>query len=175
MLGAPRTIATIGGETVPIEELRDFLRVDGDHLDTEIANYRDASAVEIQRRTGYRIGRQTVEVAGDSWQDFEHLLIWPVQAITSVRYQDRSGNWSDLDLDTVELFGGEQEQGVRATFGQHLPPVRGAAATIIMRFEVGDEAIPQPLKWTLLLMCRAKLDGGVADVDHLLFDYSVNL
>ncbi|MEP9401864.1 hypothetical protein [Sphingomonas sp. VNH70] len=174
MLGAPRLIAVAGDVLVPIEELRDFLRIDDAASDVEIAGYLDASAGEIERRTGYRLGRQTVEVLGDTWADFRHLLVGPVRAIVSARYQDRAGVWQDLPADALELFGAELEQGVRAAPGRLLPLVRLDCAVIAVRLDVGAETIDKVLRWALLLMCRAKLDDVAADVGHLLVDHRIN-
>lgn len=174
MLGAPRLLSAIGDILVPIAELRDFLRVDGADLDTEIASFLAASAGEIERRTGFRLGRQTIEVVGDTWADFAHLLVGPVRAIAEVQYQDRAGDWHPLKSTDVELFGGELEQGVRAAAGRTLPRLRSAAAVVKMRLDVGSEAIETPLRWALLVMCRAKMDGVEADVDHLLYSFTIN-
>lgn len=175
MLGAPKLISAVGDVLVSIEELRGFLRLDDPDLDVEIAGYLAASIGEVERLTGYRLGRQTVEVVGDRWHDFRHLLVGPVREIVQVRYQDRKGEWQDLEPGVVELFGGELEQGVRSSFRQKLPPVRDEAAVIAMRFDVGSEVSPEPLKWAVLLLCRGKLDDTAADVDHLLLDYRINL
>ncbi|KQN37011.1 hypothetical protein ASG37_04950 [Sphingomonas sp. Leaf407] len=174
MLGAPRLIAAAGDVLVPIEELRDFLRIDDAAADVEIVGYLVASQTEIERRTGYRLGRQTVEVLGDSWADFQHLLVGPVRSIVSARYQDRAGVWTDLAADRLELFGAELEQGVRAAPGKALPQVRLDRAVIAVRLDVGSEAIDKLLRWALLLLCRGKLDDAPADVDHLLFDFRIN-
>lgn len=174
MLSAPRLVTPFAGTLVPIEQLRDFLRIDGEALDVEISGYLAASAGEIEQATGVRLGTQVVEVLADRWSDLEHLHVGPVRAIEAVKYQDREGAMQELDEGTLELFGAELDQGIRPAFRRSVPRVRSAEAVIAVQLEVGLDPVPQPILWALLLMCRAKMDGVAADVDHLLLGYRIN-
>ncbi|WP_370171875.1 head-tail connector protein [Sphingobium abikonense] len=91
MLSAPIVVTPPEGDVIDPAKMKLFLRIDGDDLDGEIADYVTGVAAEIERMTSIRLQEQVVQIQADNFDDLRHLNVGPVAEVVSLSYRDRSG------------------------------------------------------------------------------------
>lgn len=170
MLSAPTVITAPESSTVDPDEVKLFLRVDGEALDAEIAGYISAVVGDIERMTSTRLAPQIVEIRADAFADLAHLNIGPVSGIVAITYEDGEGSQYTLSSDLYELFGAGLAMGVRPAAGQSWPVARRAAGVIAARLTVGYAELPPSLALAVKMAVRARFDGTPFD----LFEATVN-
>ncbi|MBB6191193.1 putative phiE125 gp8 family phage protein [Sphingobium wenxiniae] len=170
MLSAPIVTTAPTDEPVDIDEVKLFLRVDGEALDAEIAGYVGAVVADIERMTSTRLASQVVEIRADSFADLARFNIGPVTDVVAITYEDGDGAQQTLSEDAYELFGSGLAMGIRPASGQSWPAVRPVAGAIAARLTVGYADLPPSLALAVKMAVRSRFDGTPFD----LFEATVN-
>ena len=149
MVYPPIVITAPSEAALSIEEVKLFLRIDGDELDTEIAMHIAASIADAQQIAGIRIGSQTVDIGADQFADLAHPGIGPITAIISISYEDVAGDTQIVPAEAYRLIGGDLDPGY------------------------DDSALPADLRRALLLDIRGRFDGVPADLPSMLVNHRI--
>lgn len=138
-----------------LEEVKQHLKVDADDDDALIEIFIAAATGHIDGPDGWlgrAIGVQTLEAGLDGFvYDPIRLPYPPLINLVSIRYEDVTGTWRDLDPTTYELRDGE----VGTAWGKSWPGTRayrGASRSVRIRYRAGYEEVPAPIRVALLMM-----------------------
>lgn len=136
-------------------EVKQHLKVDANDDDALIEIFIAAATGHIDGPGGWlgrAIGVQTLEAGLDGFvYDPIRLPYPPVIDIVSIRYEDATGTWRDLDPETYELRG----DVVGTAWGKSWPSTRsyrGASQSVRIRYRAGYEHLPAPLRVAFLMM-----------------------
>jgi len=175
MVYPPIVITAPSEAALSIEEVKLFLRIDGDELDTEIAMHIAASIADAQQIAGIRIGSQTVDIGADQFADLAHPGIGPITAIISISYEDVAGDTQIVPAEAYRLIGGDLDPGIRLNAGASWPMKRAIDRAITVRATAGydDSALPADLRRALLLDIRGRFDGVPADLPSMLVNHRI--
>lgn len=139
---------------ITLAEAKQQLKVDADDDDALIEAYIAAATGHIDGPDGWlgrAIGVQTLEAALDGFvYDPIRLPYPPLIDVVSIRYEDVTGTWRDLDPATYELRDGE----VGTAWGKSWPGTRayrGASRSVRIRYRSGYEQVPASLRVALLM------------------------
>jgi uncharacterized phiE125 gp8 family phage protein len=155
-------------EPVTVEELRDWLRLDGSDQDTILARLITAGRMALEHAIQRRIMAERWRVTLNAWPKacIVPLPISPVQSIVAVRVYDSSGQPQVLTSDLyrlsrcgliprLKLEGDVPKPGIRES-GIEIDVVAGYGAT--------PDDVPGPLRMALrLLVTRWHENRGDAD------------
>lgn len=140
---------------VTAEEARRHLRLDDDEQDTLIEGYIAAATAHIDGPDGWlgrAIGEQTLEAGLDGFvYDPIRLPYPPLIKVESVRYEDATGVWRDLDPSKYETRDGQ----VGSAWGTSWPSTRryrGPSRSVLIRYRAGYSAVPAPIRVAILMM-----------------------
>lgn len=168
MLGAPVIVTAPVTPAIPLNELKAFVRVDGDAFDVELQAYLDGAVAEVEAMTATRLAEQLVSVSADIFADLAHLQVGPVNAVTGISYEDSTSTVQTLSTDVYELFGSGLDSGIRLKTGQSWPVARSVGSPISVTLNVGyaDDKTPLPtqIRLAVLMSARARFDGIAADI-----------
>ncbi|EZP57434.1 head-tail connector protein [Sphingomonas sp. RIT328] len=139
---------------ITLDEAKQQLKVDADDDDALIEAYIAAATGHIDGPDGWlgrAIGVQTLEAGLDGFvHDPIRLPYPPLIDLVSIRYEDVTGTWRDLDPATYEVRDGE----IGTAWGKSWPGTRsyrGASRSVRIRYRAGYEQVPAPLRVALLM------------------------
>ena len=149
------TTAAPAAEPITLDQAKAQLRgiagSDGPYVEALIG----AARGHVERYTGLRLVRQTVELRASRFADLAHFDIGPIATVESIRYLDEFGVAQTLDPASWERFGADLEQGVRPKFGGRWPATRPVEDAIVVTAIAGFEdtaAVPLPIVQAMLLL-----------------------
>lgn len=163
MLSAPSIVTAPEGDVIDLAKIRLFLRIDGEDLDGEIADYVLAVAGDIESMTSTRFRDQVVELSADGFPDLLNLNIGPVNEVVAVWYRDRDGIDQLIDPAVYELFGSQLAKGVRTAPGKSWPSIGAARIRIALQVGYGMD-LPPSLSLALKEAVRSRFDGTPYDL-----------
>ncbi|MEA3543227.1 MAG: hypothetical protein U9R77_14065 [Pseudomonadota bacterium] len=163
MLSAPIVVTPPEGDVIDPAKMKLFLRIDGDDLDGEIADYVTGVAAEIERMTSIRLQEQVVQIQADNFDDLRHLNVGPVAEVVSLSYRDRSGAEIAVADGAYELFGTDLDRGIRPAPGLSWPVPAAGSVRVTMKVGYG-ESLPPSLSIALKEAVRARFDGTSFDL-----------
>lgn len=135
-------------EPVSLEEMRLWLRIDGNDQDTMLSELIRAARTHLEQVTWRAFCTQTWDVYWDSFDSELILPKPPIQSVT-ITYYDTGGTLRTL-ADTVYELGSRNEIGlVREKYQQTWPAVRGHRDQVIVRMICGygvASDVPYPLR-----------------------------
>lgn len=138
-----------------LEEVKQHLKVDADDDDALIAGFIAAVTGHIDGPDGWlgrAIGIQTLEAGMDGFvYDPIRLSYPPFVDLVSIRYEDVTGAWQDLDPATYEV----RDDEIGTAWGKSWPGTRayrGASRSVRIRYRAGYEVLPAPIRVALLMM-----------------------
>ena len=176
MWSSPIVVTKPAGEPVELEDVKIFLRIDGNALDSQIAGFIRAARGQVEATTSTRLMTQTVKVAADSFADLELLPIGPVATVVSIKYLDQAGAEQTLDSVGYETFGAGLEVGIRPPLGGSWPVTRAAKAVVSVTATVGYGAaadVPDEILLAILQLVRGMVDDAPADIEDRLLNYRI--
>lgn len=175
MLYAPIVVTAPTEPALSAEEVKLFLRVDGDDLDIEIDMHIAASIADAQQIAGFRIGAQTVDIGADHFADLAHLGIGPIGEIMGISYEDIAGVSQTVPAEAYRLIGGDLDQAIRLNVGAAWPQTRAIERAITVRAIVGYDVdtLPPDVRRALLLDIRGRFDGVPADLPAMLVNHRI--
>jgi uncharacterized phiE125 gp8 family phage protein len=140
---------------ITLAEAKQQLKVDADDDDALIEIFIAAATGHIDGPHGWlgrAIGVQTLEAGlGGFVFDPIRLPYPPLMDLISIRYEDVTGVWRDLDPATYEVRDGE----IGTAWGKSWPGTRsyrGARRSVLVRYRAGYEVLPAPIRVALLMM-----------------------
>jgi uncharacterized phiE125 gp8 family phage protein len=148
-------------EPISATEAKAHLMVDFADDDSELDLLIKSARDHAERYCGTRFATQTVEVACDSFADFERLSEAPVQSISSIKYIDTEGVEQTLDAAVYELRADGMDPSIALKAGQRWPSVQ-AGSRIKLVAIVGYDVVPPAVKHAILLF----IGGGYADREN---------
>jgi len=184
-------------EPLTLAAAKQFLRIDADltSFDIEVGAAIAGARGEVEDFTGSRLITQEVSLQADRWEDLAHLPIGPVQELLSLSWRRRDTEDAEIDLSTVERFGGTVGQGIRPTAGNRWPDEHwqdlgyrcewgdsrarrdreGLIITVGLRVGYGADAtaLPASLNVALLLAARGIYDDKPVDLSSRLGSHRI--
>ena len=165
-------------EPITIEEARAQCRVlDTDH-DTALNIYIKSARDYVEKRTGLRLGSQTVKLARANLVDEMPLPLAPIASL-GVKYQDADDAEQTLSVATYDLQGiGTLRPVIRRKFDANWPTVYDDAEAVVVTAVCGYAVTPPTIKQAMLLLIGNWFaDREIAErspaVDGLLENYRV--
>ncbi len=155
-----------GQEPVSLQQLRDYLHVNGDD-DTFLSSLVTAARLMVEAQTGLRLITQDWRVHVNRWQDSAiELPIWPVQKIISIESLLDGGGV--IDVDTYELVKAGRPALI-ILGGNALPAASSTrlGVGISLTAGYGDSAdeVPETLSFAVLALAAHWYD--IDDWNHL--------
>lgn len=146
MWSAATLVAPPAEPAVDVDQVKEFVRVDGTDHDAQLAIFTAAAVDHIEKLCSIRLAPQQVELLADEWADLARLPIGPVTQIESVHYLDIAGVEQLLDDARYELAGADLAASIRLSVGSGWPSdVRGVSGAIRVTLTVGYEELPPAL------------------------------
>lgn len=130
---------------IELEQLKEFIRVDGNDYDAQLEMFAAAAVDHIEKMCSIRLAPQDVELLADEWADLAHLPIGPVTDVVSIHYVDVAGDEQLLDDASYELAGADLARGIRPSFGSTWPGARLIPGAIRVAVTVGYAELPPAL------------------------------
>lgn len=173
------TVTPPQAEPVTLAAAKQYLRIDvaDDSFDDEIATFIAASRAEIEAICGTRLITQQVLLKAESFYDFDHLPIGPVQSIDSVEYLDSEGAEQLLPDTDYELIAGVLNCQI-VPIARSIWPVladRPDAVRVTATVGYGDAGtdLPRDLYFVVLRSIRAKFDGSELAIENMLVNHRI--
>jgi uncharacterized phiE125 gp8 family phage protein len=167
-------------EPVLLAAAKQYLRIDAADasFDDEIGMYIAASRAEVESITNTRLITQVVDLRCESFYDFDHLPIGPVQSIDAVNYLDASGDEHLLADTEYRLIAGTIDAQIVPGAGWLNWPMLSEAAdavrvTATVGYGAAGTALPRDLYFVVLHAIRAKFDGRELAIEHMLVNHRI--
>lgn len=165
MFSSAYVITPPSGDLFLLDEVKLFLRVDGDELDAEVAGHLGKAIADIERITATRLQTQTVKMLAERWEDLDRLPIGPVQSIAGIDYIDGAGATQTVAPSVYTLTGLSLERGIEPQFGQYWPAAYSAITLrLVVGYDDADIPLPPNIRQLVLDTARARFDGTSIDL-----------
>lgn len=173
-------------EPLSLEELKRYLRIDGDDDDGDLLDLIRTVRGTLEEKTWRAFCTQTWDVYFDYFEDELVLPLPPVASITSIKYYDENGTQQTLSSSVYELGVYNEIGKVRLQYQQSWPVSRGHKDQVVVRSVHGYGGpgdVPRQLKQAIKFLAahwysqREPLNiGNIVNplpwtVDALIADY----
>jgi uncharacterized phiE125 gp8 family phage protein len=173
MWSSPVTSTPLTAEPIELDAAKEFLRLDDDSFDGQVADLIAGARAEVEAITGTRLVEQSIALRADSFADLARLPIGPVTAATQILYLDVDAEEQLLDGDAFELFGEGLERGIRPVVGAQWPLAASRFGAVKVVMTVGYAELPRDLRVVLLRMIRGLFDDKPVDPTPLLTNHRI--
>jgi uncharacterized phiE125 gp8 family phage protein len=174
VLSAAEVLEPATAEPITRDQVKTFLRIDGDALDAELDLMLAAAVEELELLTALRLMDQVVRLRATSFADLEHLTIGPVRELVAIGAKLPGGEFVPLDLADYELTGADLHRGIAPIAGR----VAFSSIPTVVDVRVGyggtAQDVPASLRLALLTMVRGRYDDRPVDVERLIANYRLN-
>lgn len=145
-------------EPVSLAEVKDLVRMDGDHLDLDLTMAITSARSEAERWCGRSFAPQTWMVIRDGWWAGAMPLPYaPIDAIDCIKYLDEDGEWQTLPAEAYTL---DSHILFRAV-GYKLPRTLGRDHNVRIKFEAGTwpDGIPGDVARAIAMLAQSTFDS----------------
>lgn len=136
------------GKVISVDQLKAHLRIDTADDDGLLASYIEAATATVEDRTGLILTPAVFRASVAAWSAILAVPAFPLRAITSVKYIDRSGAEIAIDADLYEPVETDEGFDIRFRSAFSAPALGDVAYPVIVRFEAGYDAgdpVPDPV------------------------------
>lgn len=147
-----KVVSIIDTPVITVDEAKTYLRVDHDDEDHLIATLISAAMGAVERYTGRRLQRATIQ---EDVHKFERriLLRWPVFTLDSVEYIP-SGSQTYTSTDIYKVYDTSESRYVYQVPDTTFPSASADVYPVRITYKTGYEAgnVPDQLKQTMYLL-----------------------
>lgn len=156
-------LTPVSTEPLTLEEAKDLLRLDGAHLDDDLASALVAARMEAEHYAGRSFAPQSWRLKlRDWWLGGLSLPRGPVNELAAITYLDTAGVWQTADLDAFTLDGDD----LFIEFSYDPPRVQRRDAAIRIDFDAGlwdgdsdDTEPPEAIKRAIIMLAQSTFDS----------------
>ncbi len=153
-----RTVAPTT-KIVPIQDVKDHLRIDGGDDEYYLGTLIDAAGNVIEEMTGRAIRPQTWAMSLSSAGGQVALPILPVQSVSSIVYYDTDNAQQTAAVSDFYLFADEDKAWLEPKPNIVWPTVYSRPDAITITFVAGYSAVPADLRHAALILIETWYDN----------------
>lgn len=127
MLLPHATAVTVPPSATPVSlaEIKDYLKVQHDEDDADLAALLKAATGIVERMAGLYLMPQTVEISfSELCGDRVELPVWPIRAVSSVQYADADGATQTWDSGDYQTWLAHRPPLIAPAYGEPWPTTR---------------------------------------------------
>jgi uncharacterized phiE125 gp8 family phage protein len=154
-------------EPVSVEDLKTYMRLDGDDFDDLLSSLITAGREEAEEYQNRAYDDQTLAEWFDKWPNLPHgLPRAPLQAINAVKYYDTDDNEYTLDA-SIYFVDTKSEPGrINLVYGESLPSiVLRPTNAVYIEYACGYGAanVPDRTKTAIMLFAKHRFENPDSD------------